>query len=168
LSLTRYVRRAHLVTDKIKEFDMAPLVTLIVGSALARLAGLLGVDALDGWHPALRVGLALMFLLTGLAHFGLGRRDDLIAMVPPRLPRPDLLVTVTGVLELAGALGLLLPTTTRLAAACLALLMILMFPANVSAARRHVDLGGRLATPLSARTPLQLIFIAAALAVALG
>ena len=147
---------------------MAPLITLIAGTGLARLAGLLGVDALDGWPAALRVGLALMFVLTGLAHFGLGRRDDLIAMVPPRLPRPDLLVTVTGVLEFAGALGLLIPATARLAAACLALLMLLMFPANVSAARRRVQLAGRPATPLYARTPMQLIFVAAAVTAAIA
>jgi uncharacterized membrane protein len=147
---------------------MAPLIALVMGTGLARLAGLVGVDALDGWWPALRVGLALMFVLTGLAHFGLGRRADLIAMVPPRLPRPDLLVTITGVLELAGAAGLLLPATARAAAACLALLMILMFPANVSAARRRLRLGGRAVTPLAARTPMQVVFVAAALAVALG
>ena len=147
---------------------MAPLIALLAGSTVARLIGLAGVDALDGWWPALRVGLALMFVLTGLAHFGLGRRADLIAMVPPSLPRPELLVTLTGVLELAGALGLLLPATARLAAACLALLMILMFPANVSAARRRVQLGGRPATPLALRTPMQVVFVAAAVAVALG
>jgi uncharacterized membrane protein len=147
---------------------MAPLIALIAGTGLARLVGLVGVDPLDGWWPALRVGLALMFVLTGLAHFGLGRRADLIAMVPPRLPRPGLLVTITGVLELAGAAGLLLPATARLAAACLALLMILMFPANVSAARRDLRLGGRPVTPLAARTPMQVLFVAAAVAVALG
>ncbi|MBU2662910.1 DoxX family protein [Actinoplanes bogorensis] len=142
---------------------MAPLIALIAGSVLARLVGLLGVDALDGWWPALRVGLALMFVLTGLAHFGLGRREGLIAMVPPSLPNPALLVTVTGVLELAGAAGLLLPATARLAAACLALLMLLMFPANVSAARRHLPV-----TPLSARIPMQVLFIGAAVAVMIG
>jgi len=147
---------------------MAPLIAFVVGTGLARLVGLVGVDALDGWWPALRVGLALMFVLTGLAHFGLGRRADLIAMVPPRLPRPDLLVTITGVLELAGAAGLLLPVTAKLAAACLALLMILMFPANVSAARRNLRLAGRPATPLTARIPMQIIFVGAAVAVALG
>ncbi len=147
---------------------MAPLIALVAGTGLARLVGLAGVDALDGWWPALRVGLALMFVLTGLAHFGLGRRADLIAMVPPRLPRPDLLVTVTGVLELAGAAGLLLPATARPAAACLALLMVLMFPANVSAARRQLRLGGRPVTPLAVRIPMQLLFIGAAVAVVLG
>ena len=147
---------------------MAPLITLIAGTALARLLGLLGLDPLDGWVPALRVGLALMFVLTGLAHFAPRRRAGLIAMVPPRLPRPDLLVTVTGALELAGAAGLLLPATYRLAAACLALLMLAMFPANVYAARHHIDLAGKPATPLPLRTVLQVVFVAAAATVALA
>ncbi|WP_433537003.1 DoxX family protein [Micromonospora sp. CA-249363] len=147
---------------------MAPLIALIVGSALARLAGLAGVSALDGWHPALRVGLALMFVLTGIAHFVGQRRADLIAMVPPRLPRPDLLVTLTGVLELTGAVGLLIPATARLAAAGLGLLMLAMFPANVSAARRGLLLAGRPVTPLGQRTILQLVFVATAAAISFG
>ncbi|MFC0028966.1 DoxX family membrane protein [Micromonospora chaiyaphumensis] len=146
---------------------MAPLIALLAGTTAARLAGLLGVAALDGWHPALRVGLALMFLLTGAAHFR-SRRADLVAMVPPRLPRPGLLVTLTGVLELLGALGLLLPATARPAAVGLALLMLAMFPANVSAARRGLTLAGRPVTPLGTRTVLQVVFVAAALAVVFG
>ncbi|QKW12097.1 DoxX family membrane protein [Verrucosispora sp. NA02020] len=146
---------------------MAPLIALVAGTALARLAGLVGISVLDGWHPALRVGLAVMFVLTGIAHFT-GRRRDLIEMVPPRLPRPDLLVTVTGVLELVGALGLLVPATARWTAAGLAVLMLAMFPANVSAARRGLSLGGRPVTPLGVRTALQVVFLAAAVAVAVG
>ncbi|MGW0215961.1 DoxX family protein [Micromonospora chokoriensis] len=147
---------------------MAPLIALLVGSTLARLAGLAGISALDGWHPALRVGLALMFTLTAAAHFVGRRRTDLIAMVPPRLPRPDLLVTATGVLELIGAIGLLVPGTARVAAAGLALLMLAMFPANVSAARRRLTLAGRPVTPLAQRTALQLVFVAAAVAISFG
>ncbi|MFF0718558.1 DoxX family protein [Micromonospora sp. NPDC003816] len=146
---------------------MAPLIALVAGTALARLAGLVGISVLDGWHPALQVGLAVMFVLTGIAHFT-GRRRDLIEMVPPRLPRPDLLVTVTGVLELVGAVGLLVPATARWTAAGLAVLMLAMFPANVSAARRGLSLGGRPVTPLGVRTALQVVFLAAAVAVAVG
>lgn len=145
---------------------MAPLLTLVVGFLAARLAGLLGVGALDGWHPALRVGLAAMFVLTGLAHFVGRRRADLIAMVPPALPHPGLLVTITGVLELAGAAGLLVPATAVAASAALALLMVAMFPANVSASRRRLTLGGRPVTSLPARTALQVVFVGAAVAVA--
>ena len=147
---------------------MAPLITLVAGTLLARLAGLLGVDALDGWLPALRVGLALMFLLTAVAHFGLGRREGMIAMVPPRLPRPALLVTITGILEFAGALGLLLPATYRLAAACLAVLMVAMFPANIYAARHQVTLAGEPATPLPLRTAEQILYVAAAVTIAVA
>ncbi|MCF2532398.1 DoxX family protein [Yinghuangia soli] len=100
-----------------------------------------GIDALDAWHPALRVGLAVMFLLTAFAHFYPKLRADLIGMVPPALPRPGLLVTITGILEIAGAVGLLVPATARLTAACLIVLLIAMYPANVSAARRRVAQG---------------------------
>ena len=44
-------------------------------------------------------------------------------------------MTVTGVLELLGAAGLLLPATRVAAAVCLLVLMLAMFPANVYAAR---------------------------------
>jgi len=147
---------------------MAPLVALVVGFLAARLAGWAGVDVLDGWHPALRVGLAALFLITTTAHFVPRMRRDLVAMVPPALPHPGLLVTVTGVLELTGAVGLLVPATARLAAAGLALLMVLMFPANVSAARRQVTLRGKPATPIGIRTAEQVLFIGAAVAVVVG
>ena len=55
--------------------------------------------------------------------------------MPAQLPQPGLLVTVTGVLELVGAVGLLIPATATAAALCLAALMIVMFPANLHLAR---------------------------------
>ncbi|WP_422771778.1 DoxX family protein [Plantactinospora sp. WMMC1484] len=146
---------------------MAPMIALLAGTLLARLAGLLGADVLDGWQPALRVGLALMFLLTGSAHFTAGRRHDLVAMVPPALPRPELLVTATGILELAGVVGLLVPATARWTALGLALLMVAMFPANVSAARRGLTLAGRPVTRLGIRAAQQVLYVAAALLVVL-
>ncbi|AHH96512.1 hypothetical protein GCM10010174_74840 [Kutzneria viridogrisea] len=145
---------------------MAPVIALVGGFVLLRLTGLLGVAALDAWPPALRGGVALMFLLTGVAHFVPKMRADMIAMVPPRLPSPALLVTVTGVLELAGALGVLVPATAGLAAWCLTLLLLVMFPANVSAARRGLEFGGRPATPLVPRTLEQALFLAATIAAA--
>lgn len=137
---------------------MAPLVFLLLGSLGARLTGLLGVDALDTWPDALRVGLALMFTATGLAHF-IGMRGELIAMVPTQLPRPGLLVTVTGVLELAGAVGLLIPATATAAALCLAALLIVMFPANLHLARTGTDLD--FSDRTVPRTILQAVFLAA-------
>src|ERR1700760_4880741 len=114
---------------------MAPLIALVLGTLIARLVGSLGVDYVDGWPSAIAVGLALMFVVTGIAHFVNPLRRDLIAIVPPRLPVPGLLVTVTGVLELLGAVGLLYPPPRIPAAVALAVLMGAIFPANVYASR---------------------------------
>ncbi|GAA3273364.1 DoxX family protein [Streptomyces lavendulae] len=145
---------------------MAPVIVLVVGWILARLAGLLGLSALDGWQPALCVALALMFTLTGVAHFT-GRRAEMIAMVPPALPRPDLLVTATGLLELAGAVGLLIPATRPLAAIALTVLLLAMFPANVHAARSELTLDGKPVMPLIPRTLLQVVFVSVCVLAAL-
>ncbi len=118
------------------------------------------------WPPALRVGLSAMFLMTGITHFVL-LREDLVAMVPPFLPAPELLVTLTGVLELAGAVGLLLKPAAAWAAGGLTALMVAMFPANVYAALSDLTVNGETATPLVPRTLMQLLYIAAALAVVL-
>src|SRR5262245_37068693 len=99
-----------------------------------------------------------MFMFTAIAHFT-PMKKDLIAMVPPALPRPDLLVLATGIAELAGAVGLLVPVTTFWAACGLILLMAAMLPANVSAARRGVLLRGRRPTPVLLRVPMQALFV---------
>ncbi|SCL61498.1 Uncharacterized membrane protein [Micromonospora citrea] len=145
---------------------MVPFIALTGGFIVLRLIGLVGVDALDAWQPALRGALALMFVFTGVPHFLSSWRRDFVAMIPPAIPHPALLVTLTGVLELAGAAGLLFPPTAPYAAIGLAVLMLAMFPANVSAARRGLTLAGKPVTPLPTRTVLQVLFIAAAVAAA--
>ena len=146
---------------------MIPLVVLIVVTIMARAVGALAWSALDDWGSAVRAGLAAMLALTVSAHFG-SRRADLIRMVPPALARPALLVTVTGVAELAVALGLLLPATAPVAAVVLIVLLVVMFPANVHAARAGVGIGGRPPTPLLPRAAMQVAFAGAAVAALVG
>jgi uncharacterized membrane protein len=83
---------------------MQPLILLITVFLLLILS--------VHWWTALRIALAAMFLLTASAHWG-KRRDDLIRMVPAALPRPDLLVTVTGICEILGAVGLLISRVAK-------------------------------------------------------
>ncbi|WP_159838374.1 hypothetical protein [Nocardia sp. CY41] len=145
---------------------MAPLVVLVAVTALARLAGwLIGHGWFDSWAHAAALGLAAMLVLTSSAHFLQPRRDALIAMVPPRLPNAAALVTLTGVLELAGAAGVLIPATADLAAACLIALLVALFPANVRAARAEL---GIKTMPLPLRALVQLLFIAACVVVIAG
>jgi uncharacterized membrane protein len=144
---------------------MAPLVTLIVVTLASRLAGSLGWSYANAWPAAIAVGLAAMFVVTGIAHFAPPLRTGLIAIVPPVLPAPGLLITVTGILELLGAAGLLIPQTRMAAAICLALLMLAMFPANVYAAgtKRSEHSPD---TPLVPRALMQALFVAGAVLVA--
>ena len=144
---------------------MVPAIVLLVAFAILRLLGFLGVAALDNWNLPLRVALFLMFLLTASAHWGRGRAD-LIRMVPPAFPAPGIIITITGVLEILGAVGLLVPLTARAAAICLAILLVAMFPANIRAAREHLTILGRPAPELSLRSVIQLLFIGALVAVA--
>jgi uncharacterized membrane protein len=138
---------------------LAPLIVLIVVTLLARLAGRLGIVGLRTWKAATRVGLAVMLCFTAAAHFN-GMRADLIRMVPPAVPNPEFMVTFTGVCEILGAIGLLVPQTRRIAAVALIVFLIAVLPANIHAARAGVTLGGAAATPLVPRIALQLLFIA--------
>lgn len=108
-----------------------------------------------------------MFLLTASAHWG-KRRPDLLRMVPPSLGRAGFWVTLTGVLELLGAVGLLLPSTARFAALGLSLLLVVLFPANAYAARSQATLDGRTVMGVVPRALLQGLFLACTLAVALS
>ena len=141
---------------------MAPLIVMIVGWLGFRLMGGLGLLAAGvTWTGALRYAMAAMFIFTAVSHFHPRTRPDLIGMVPPILPMPGLLVTLTGILELIGALGLLVPPLVPLAAVVLSGLLIAMFPANIYAAVNNLTIGGRPATPLALRLPLQLFWIGA-------
>ncbi|HKE26103.1 MAG TPA: DoxX family protein [Bryobacteraceae bacterium] len=145
---------------------MIPFIVLVITTLILRVIGAAGVALLNSWTWSLRGGLALMFLFTASAHWG-KRRGDLVAMVPSAFPRPDLMVSATGVLEILGAVGLLIPAIAPLASAGLALLLISLFPANVRAAREGLTIGGRPATALPLRTVLQLVFLVAVLAAGL-
>jgi uncharacterized membrane protein len=141
---------------------MIPFYVLVVVTAVLYGLGLAGVPFLDDWRTALTGGLTAMFLLTASAHWG-RKRASLIKMVPPRLPNPEFLVTLTGLLEIAGAVGLWIPALAPYVGTGLALMLLAMFPANIHAARMNGQIGGRKVTPLPQRTVLQIVFIIAVL-----
>ncbi|QWU17881.1 Uncharacterized membrane protein [Paenibacillus sophorae] len=141
---------------------MAPLIALVSSFLLFRLLGLLGLSFFDNWHTSLQGAVAVMFLLTASAHWG-KRRPDLIRMVPPFFAGSEWIVTATGFLEIAGAIGIMLPRTSLAASVCLTLLLIAMFPANVYAARNKLTIDGKPVPNLLVRTLLQILFIAAVL-----
>ncbi|MDQ0062155.1 DoxX family protein [Paenibacillus harenae] len=141
---------------------MEPLIVLVVVTIAILIAGIAGINRLRPWPVALRGGVAAMFILTGTVHF-VWMREKLIGMVPPFLPYPDFIVTLTGLLELAGAVGLLWRPTAPWAAGGLSLLLIVMFPANVHYALS--DLAAKPDDALFPRTLMQIVFLSASLAI---
>ena len=108
----------------------------------------------------LRWVLTVFMVGAGINHFV--NPAPYVGMVPAELPHPDLLVQISGVAEILGGLGLILPQTRRLTGWCLIALFVAIFPANLNMALNHLPLG---TTPvpvwvLWARLPLQVVLIA--------
>jgi uncharacterized membrane protein len=81
--------------------------------------------------------------------------------MPPWLPFHHGLVLVSGVFQIAGALGLLLPSTRRAAGVGLILLLLAVWPANWHMLATAREAGASPATMalLWGRLPLQVVLI---------
>jgi uncharacterized membrane protein len=109
-----------------------------------------------GWIQwVLRVLVVLPLVVSGIGHFT--RTAMFATIVPPFFPFRAQLVLVSGAMELAGAVGLLLPQFTRTASLCLVGLMIAIFPANVYAAGEVV--GGLPMPSVPVRLAMQVVYI---------
>jgi uncharacterized membrane protein len=103
-----------------------------------------------------RISLALLFLFTGLGHFV--NPEPMAAMLPPSVPARVPVIYITGLLEWAGATGLLVSRYARVSGMSLLAFLVAVFPANVFAALNYVGMGGHEAGPayLVVRAPFQL------------
>jgi uncharacterized membrane protein len=137
---------------------MLVLLILIAALSLFRGLGALGLSAFDTWIASTRYALAVMFLFTSTAHFT-KKRHDLARMMPAAFSSPMPVVYLTGVCEILGAIGMLIPRIQSLAGLCLCLFLLFVLPANVKAARESLTIGGRPATALWLRLPMQVLFL---------
>ncbi|HZZ44273.1 MAG TPA: DoxX family membrane protein [Tepidisphaeraceae bacterium] len=111
-------------------------------------------------RPLTRLLLSTLFLSSGLLH--LLHPAPFQQIVPPYLPNPSLLVLLSGLAEITGAIGLLLPPLRRPAAIGLIALLIAVFPANIQMALHPNQSSFHLPLwLLYARLPLQFLLIAA-------
>jgi uncharacterized membrane protein len=109
---------------------------------------------------------ALTFVLAGVMHFLLPRAY--LKIMPPYLPYPRFLVFLSGVFEILGGLGALLPQPHRRRVGWgMVALLVAIFPANIEIARRGVTWGETYVSPIWGwlRLPFQFLFIRWALAV---
>ena len=109
----------------------------------------------------IRIALAAVFLVMGINHFIPALARGMAAMVPPALKTRvsgKTLVQFTGLCEIAGGIGLLVPYTRFAAGIALVLFLIAVFPANVYAAQ-NPEKFGKAAFPFWPRYVAQLILI---------
>lgn len=96
-----------------------------------------------------RLLLAVFYLLAGIAH--IRSPGGFLAITPDWVPFPEQVVFLTGVAEVAGAIGLLIPPKliprVRYAAGIgLALYALCVFPANINHAVNNIAVGGETAS----------------------
>lgn len=140
---------------------MSVLLILVLSCLVFRGLGFAGISAFASWQASARDALSLMLVFTGISHFTF-MKEDFVRMMPPSIPQPRAMVYFTGVCEIAGAIGLLIPDFRRAAAYALVAFFVAVLPANIHAARAGVTLRGRPATNLWLRIPMQILFIAIA------
>lgn len=102
--------------------------------------------------------LAAFFVVAGVNHFV--NPDFYVRIMPPYLPAHRELVLLSGVFEVLGGLGVLVPAVRRLAGWGLILLLLAVFPANIQMALHPEQFPSISVLALYARLPLQVVFIA--------
>ena len=108
----------------------------------------------------LRVLLAIFMIVAGTLHWV--TPDPFVKIVPSFLPYSLALVYISGVFEILGGIGLLVPPVSQAAAWGLIVLFIAVFPANINMAVNQIQMDGIPDSDLLrwGRLPFQAVLIA--------
>lgn len=109
-----------------------------------------------------RIAMSVMLVFTAIAHFAFAK--GMAMMIPDFIPFKSAMVMLTGLIEIAAAIGLLIPGLRVLTGWLLIIFFILILPANIQSAIKHIDyqkgtLDGNGMNYLWFRVPLQILFI---------
>jgi len=140
---------------------MKPFIVLLVSFSIALVVTKFAFNNFD-FALSGRIAMAIMLAFTSVAHFVF--TEGMEMMVPPFVPYKKAMVYFTGILEVSAAVGLLITDIRILTAWLLILFFILLLPANIYAAIKHVDyqkgtFEGSGVNYLWFRIPLQILFI---------
>jgi uncharacterized membrane protein len=136
---------------------------LVLALATAACAAVAGCRRRFAPREAARLGMAIALAFAGASHLFLA--TPFIQHLPPSVPLRAEIVLVSGLIEIAVAMALLLPPPTRRrVGVALALYYVAVFPGNVYVAVFDVEVDGQPGGIYPwVRLPLQLLFIAWAL-----
>lgn len=141
---------------------MEPLVVLLVTFLLNAISAKI---IRQKWMLVFagKTAMSVMLLFTAIGHFLFP--EGMALMIPEFIPNEKELIYLTGIIEIAAAIGLLFLRSQRMTAWLLILFFIMILPANIYAAIHHVSIkmanyDGQGVNYLWFRIPLQLFFIA--------
>jgi uncharacterized membrane protein len=118
---------------------MVALLALAIGLTILAASAMKAPGFRDG-RGRTRWALALIYIAFGVVHLAVP--DALTPIMPPMLPHPKAIVLFTGVCEIIGGMGLILPATRHWAGVALAIYAVCVFPANLYHAFAHVAAPG--------------------------
>ena len=113
----------------------------------------------------LALGYGIPFILVGIEHFRSPQK--FVDIVPSYLPFPLFLVYLTGVMEIAGGLGIIYPETREITGRLMVLFLIAIYPANFNMWINDIPYNGTRLTTQGhlVRLSVQFLLIIAALGV---
>jgi uncharacterized membrane protein len=140
---------------------MKPLFVLLIAFCVSFFAIILISRKYD-FAMSARIAMSVMLLFTAIAHFTFTK--GMTMMIPGFIPFKVFIVYLTGLIEIAAAIGLLIPGLMVWSGWLLIGFFILMLPANINAAIKHIDyqkgdFEGNGPNYLWFRVPLQILLI---------
>ena len=141
---------------------MKPLIVLLSVFMISLLITKIFKNAFDIALSG-RVAMSAMLVFTAIGHFAFNK--GMTMMLPDFIPFKAQVVYLTGIIEIAAAIGLFIPSLRIVTAWFLIAFFILILPANIHAAIKQIDyqkgtFDGNGLIYLWFRVPLQLLFIA--------
>lgn len=140
------------------------LLTVLFG---AFALGLILTKVLDGeWNFlfAGNFGMAVFLLFTGFSHFKF--QNGMAMMIPDFFPAKMFLVYLTGMLEIAAGIGLLIPELRTVTAVLLIIFFVIILSANYKSSKENINIfkadftGPGMDYFWKERLPMQIILIA--------
>jgi uncharacterized membrane protein len=98
-------------------------------AAIGKIEAMTGMPGYERFRIILRWVLAAFYMFAGIVH--VAWPAPFLTITPDWVPKPELVIFLTGVCEIAGAIGLLNPAVRRMAGIGLALYAVAVFPANI-------------------------------------
>ena len=140
---------------------MKPLIVLLSVFATSLVVSRLWKGRYEVAFSAI-LSMSVMLLFTAIAHFAFTKGME--KMLPSFIPFKTEVVYLTGIIEVAAAIGLLFPSFRVVTAWMLIAFFFLILPANIYAAVKNIDYQNATYTGnginyLWFRVPLQLLFI---------